>query len=242
MRPGPKPGTEQASSCLGMTSVAVGTPRSQSAGDRSTRDRPGTGDQLGTGAWLGTAVPNQVPETPIALPWPHLSTKANQPDASPSEVRGQVARPSTSRHHAPHPCPDQRGGGWNAPSTLLRSAPPTPKPSPEEICMPDQHGSEATPNQQLRKSTPASDAASWDGSVASVQPAPEGAGEDLHQGAQVLLASTGGGGSKPGQEENPSQRRSRRDRADRADRARASRARRSACTSPISVSTKKSSP
>ncbi|MER6516688.1 hypothetical protein ABT246_07425 [Streptomyces sp. NPDC001553] len=57
--------------------------------------------------------------------------------------------------------------------------------------------------------------ASWDGSVASVTPAPEGAGGDLHQGAQVLLASTGGG-SKPEQEEKPSERRSRRDRADRA--------------------------
>ncbi|GLV88700.1 hypothetical protein Slala04_01540 [Streptomyces lavendulae subsp. lavendulae] len=57
--------------------------------------------------------------------------------------------------------------------------------------------------------------ASWDGSVASAAPAPEGAGQDLHQGAQVLLASTGGG-SKPGQEEKPSERRSRRDRADRA--------------------------
>lgn len=56
--------------------------------------------------------------------------------------------------------------------------------------------------------------ASWDGSVASVKPAPEGAGEDLHQGAQVLLSSTGGG-SKPGQKENPSERRSRRDHADR---------------------------
>lgn len=57
--------------------------------------------------------------------------------------------------------------------------------------------------------------ASWDGSVASVEPAPEGAGADLHQGAQVLLASTGGG-SKPEQEEKPSERRSRRNRADRA--------------------------
>lgn len=57
--------------------------------------------------------------------------------------------------------------------------------------------------------------ASWDGSVASVTPAPEGTGEDLHQGAQVLLASTGGG-PKPEQEEKPSERRSRRDRADRA--------------------------
>ncbi|MGW5868321.1 plasmid mobilization protein [Streptomyces sp. NPDC055239] len=42
--------------------------------------------------------------------------------------------------------------------------------------------------------------ASWGGSVASAKPAPEGAGEDLHRGAQVLRASTGGG-SKPRQEE-----------------------------------------
>lgn len=107
-----------------MAFVAVAPdPRPQSAGDRSTRDRPGTGDALGTGAWLGTAVPNQVPETPIALPWPPLSAEANQPDASPKEVRGQVARPSTKRHHATHACPDQRGGGWSEPSTLLRPAP-----------------------------------------------------------------------------------------------------------------------
>ncbi|MCB5163598.1 hypothetical protein LG634_01895 [Streptomyces bambusae] len=64
-------------------------------------------------------------------------------------------------------------------------------------------------------SNPTSTRASWDGSVASAEPAPEGAGQDLHQGAQVLLASTGGG-SKPEQEEKPSERRSRRDRADRA--------------------------
>ncbi|MEU2231216.1 plasmid mobilization protein, partial [Streptomyces vietnamensis] len=37
-------------------------------------------------------------------------------------------------------------------------------------------------------------------------PAPEGAGEDLHQGAQVLEASTGGG-SEPGNEEKPKPRR-----------------------------------
>ncbi|MFE6164898.1 hypothetical protein ACFQ7F_38990 [Streptomyces sp. NPDC056486] len=43
--------------------------------------------------------------------------------------------------------------------------------------------------------------ASWGGSVASAKPAPEGAGVDLHRGAQVLRASTGGG-SKPEQEEN----------------------------------------
>ncbi|AJE87465.1 hypothetical protein SLNWT_7089 [Streptomyces albus] len=53
--------------------------------------------------------------------------------------------------------------------------------------------------------------ASWGGSVASADPAPEGAGEDLHRGAQVLRASTGGG-SKPGQEEKL---RARRERAPR---------------------------
>lgn len=47
------------------------------------------------------------------------------------------------------------------------------------------------------------------------QTRPRGVGADLHQGAQVRRASTGGG-SKPGQEEKPSERRSRRDRADRA--------------------------
>ncbi|WP_328935079.1 MULTISPECIES: hypothetical protein [unclassified Streptomyces] len=57
--------------------------------------------------------------------------------------------------------------------------------------------------------------ASWGGSVASADPAPEGAGVDLHRGAQVQEASTEGG-SKPGQEEKPTARRSRRERADRA--------------------------
>lgn len=57
--------------------------------------------------------------------------------------------------------------------------------------------------------------ASWGGSVASAEPAPEGAGGDLHRGAQVLKASTEGG-SKPGQEEKPTERRSHRDRAARA--------------------------
>ncbi|WP_411574878.1 hypothetical protein [Streptomyces fradiae] len=38
--------------------------------------------------------------------------------------------------------------------------------------------------------------ASWGGSSTSAKPAPEGAGEDLHRGAQVLEASTEGG-SKP---------------------------------------------
>ncbi|MEU6230551.1 hypothetical protein [Streptomyces sp. NPDC047042] len=57
--------------------------------------------------------------------------------------------------------------------------------------------------------------ASWGGSVASANPTPKGAGEDLHQGAQVLQASTEGG-SKPGQEEKPTERRNHRKRADRA--------------------------
>lgn len=57
--------------------------------------------------------------------------------------------------------------------------------------------------------------ASWGGSVASAKPAPEGAGEDLHRGAQVLQASTGGG-SKPGQEEQQTDRRARRQHAPRA--------------------------
>ncbi|MFJ6017589.1 hypothetical protein [Streptomyces sp. NPDC092952] len=57
--------------------------------------------------------------------------------------------------------------------------------------------------------------ASWGGSVASAVPAPEGAGEDLHRGAQVLQASTGGG-SKPGQEEKQTKPRARRQRVPRA--------------------------
>ncbi|MFF9040482.1 plasmid mobilization protein [Streptomyces sp. NPDC014892] len=57
--------------------------------------------------------------------------------------------------------------------------------------------------------------ASWGGSVASANPAPEGDGEDLHQGAQVLEASTGGG-SKPGEEEKQTEPRVRRQHAPRA--------------------------
>ncbi|WP_318209463.1 MULTISPECIES: plasmid mobilization protein [unclassified Streptomyces] len=48
--------------------------------------------------------------------------------------------------------------------------------------------------------------ASWGGSVASASPAPEGAGADLHQGAQVREASTEGG-LKPGEEQKPKPRR-----------------------------------
>ncbi|MFC8708923.1 MULTISPECIES: plasmid mobilization protein [unclassified Streptomyces] len=57
--------------------------------------------------------------------------------------------------------------------------------------------------------------ASWGGSVASAVAAPEGAGTDLHRGAQVLQASTEGG-SKPGQEEEQPEPRVRRQRAARA--------------------------
>ncbi|MEU8936098.1 hypothetical protein AB0D30_40205 [Streptomyces sp. NPDC048409] len=57
--------------------------------------------------------------------------------------------------------------------------------------------------------------ASWGGSVASAEPAPSGAGEDLHRGAQVHEASTGGG-SKPGQDEKQTEPRVRRQRAPRA--------------------------
>ncbi|WP_234442877.1 hypothetical protein [Streptomyces sp. FxanaA7] len=57
--------------------------------------------------------------------------------------------------------------------------------------------------------------ASWGGSVASANPAPKGVGEDLHQGAQVLEASTEGG-SKQGQEEKQTGPRVRRQHAPRA--------------------------
>ncbi|WP_344271899.1 plasmid mobilization protein [Streptomyces hebeiensis] len=53
--------------------------------------------------------------------------------------------------------------------------------------------------------------ASWGGSVASAEPAPKAAGEDLHRGAQVLKASTEGG-SKPGQEKKQTDHRVRRQR------------------------------
>ncbi|MEW2620926.1 hypothetical protein [Streptomyces sp. NPDC048106] len=66
-----------------------------------------------------------------------------------------------------------------------------------------------------RDSNSVSAGASWGGSIASAEPAPEGAGEDLHRGAQVLRASTGGG-SKPGQEEKQTELRAHRQRALRA--------------------------
>lgn len=56
------------------------------------------------------------------------------------------------------------------------------------------------------KSNSTSTRASWHGSVASADPAPERAGSDLHRGAQVQSASTEGG-SKPGEENKPQPRR-----------------------------------
>ncbi|MCP3822672.1 hypothetical protein NLX86_32685 [Streptomyces sp. A3M-1-3] len=77
---------------------------------------------------------------------------------------------------------------------------------------PNENGTTPEPARDLNS---VSGRASWGRSVASAKPAPEGAGEDLHRGAQVHLASTEGG-SKPGQEEKPNERRSRRERAVRA--------------------------
>lgn len=57
--------------------------------------------------------------------------------------------------------------------------------------------------------------ASWGGSVASADPAPKGAGADLHQGAQVRQASTGGG-PKPGGKNEANRRRRRSSAAPRA--------------------------
>lgn len=77
---------------------------------------------------------------------------------------------------------------------------------------PNEHGITPAPRRE-HNSVPGR--ASWGGSIASANPAPEGAGGDLHRGAQVLEASTGGG-SKPGQEEKQTQSRTRRERAPRA--------------------------
>lgn len=77
---------------------------------------------------------------------------------------------------------------------------------------PNEHGTTPAPRREYN-SVPGR--ASWGGSIASANPAPEGAGGDLHRGAQVLEASTGGG-SKPGQEEKQTQSRTRRERAPRA--------------------------
>ncbi|WP_245726842.1 plasmid mobilization protein [Streptomyces longwoodensis] len=77
---------------------------------------------------------------------------------------------------------------------------------------PTQNGTTPKP---VADSNSVSGRASWGGSVASAEPAPKGAGEDLHRGAQVLQASTGGG-SKPGQEEKQTEPRARRQRTPRA--------------------------
>ncbi|MFJ5302680.1 hypothetical protein [Streptomyces sp. NPDC088350] len=70
------------------------------------------------------------------------------------------------------------------------------------------------PTSQREMTTSAPSGASWGGSVASANPVPKGDGEDLHRGAQVHQAWTEGG-SKPGQEEKPTERHSRREHADR---------------------------
>ncbi|WP_425505682.1 plasmid mobilization protein [Streptomyces typhae] len=57
------------------------------------------------------------------------------------------------------------------------------------------------------ENNPASRGASWGGSVASADPAPEGAGAGRHQGAQVRKASTGGGPKPEGNTEASSRRR-----------------------------------
>ncbi|WP_435058158.1 hypothetical protein [Streptomyces sp. bgisy060] len=58
---------------------------------------------------------------------------------------------------------------------------------------PTQNGTTPEP---ARDHNSVSGRASWGGSSTSAKPTPEGAGEDLHRGAQVLEASTEGG-SKP---------------------------------------------
>ncbi|MEU5833062.1 hypothetical protein ABZ820_05135 [Streptomyces diacarni] len=62
-----------------------------------------------------------------------------------------------------------------------------------------EHGSNSVPSR-----------ASWGGSIASAEPAPDGAGADLRQGAQDPEASTEGG-SKPEQGEKPTDSPTRRD-------------------------------
>lgn len=68
-----------------------------------------------------------------------------------------------------------------------------------------------------REQTPnsVSGRASWVGSIASAEPTPKGAGQDLHRGAQVHPASTEGG-SNPGQDKKQPEQRNHRDRAERA--------------------------
>ncbi|MFJ2786173.1 MULTISPECIES: hypothetical protein [unclassified Streptomyces] len=77
------------------------------------------------------------------------------------------------------------------------------RPTPASTIPAQPNNRPALPQKPTRA---APDGASWGGSSASAVPAPEGAGEDLRQGAQVLEASTGGG-SKPGKEEEPKSRR-----------------------------------
>ncbi|MGW4441986.1 hypothetical protein [Streptomyces sp. NPDC004682] len=77
---------------------------------------------------------------------------------------------------------------------------------------PNQNGTTPEPAPDVNS---VSERASWGGSVASAEPAPKRAGEDLHRGAQVLQASTEGG-SKPGQEEQQTEPHVRRQRAPRA--------------------------
>ncbi|WP_240466420.1 hypothetical protein [Streptomyces sp. S5] len=71
----------------------------------------------------------------------------------------------------------------------------------------------ATPEAALDRNS-ISGRASWGGSVASAEPAPEEAGKDLHRGAQVLQAPPEGG-SQPEQQELPIDARVRRQRAPR---------------------------
>ncbi|MGW2822150.1 plasmid mobilization protein [Streptomyces sp. NPDC001443] len=80
--------------------------------------------------------------------------------------------------------------------------------------MTNRHRDGITPDQCISSNT-LSGRASWGGSVASAEPAPEGARENLHRGAQVLQASIGGG-SKPGHEEKLTEPHERREHAPRA--------------------------
>lgn len=67
---------------------------------------------------------------------------------------------------------------------------------------PTQNGTTPAPS---RDSNSVRRGASWGGSSTSAKPAPDGAGEDLHRGAQVLDASTEGG-SKPEEKRKPDRR------------------------------------
>ncbi|WP_405872803.1 hypothetical protein OHB11_24970 [Streptomyces zaomyceticus] len=81
---------------------------------------------------------------------------------------------------------------------------PTPQHPTPATTIPSQPSDRPVPPQM--PVSPARGGASWGGSSASAVPAPDGVGEDLHQGAQVLEASTEGG-SKPGEEQMPKSRR-----------------------------------